>query len=548
MTSARHVRLFLFSAPLWALLLAIGLSARFTSSLAAQNTGQYAQYDRYDPYASSPVVDDRWQDRDLPAFVSATDGLVALERDGEVSRDIENVPLEVGDFLRTTRGRAEILFSDGSVLALDEHTTLTFASEQDVDLFAGRLRVTWRASGQPAALNVHAPAGTAVIRAPGDYRITLAANRRGEPEVELAVSRGSAELANALGRTLVREGTRALTTSSFAPSVPYAYTTPRDDFERWTDGLEAERYGVESARYLPEELRYYGGAFDRDGAWHPHSSYGWVWYPRVSVGWQPYDGGRWSFVVRFGYTWVGGTRWDWPTHHYGRWDRAGTRWFWVPSRPVHTRPVGYAVPRRSYTAAATYYTRPARAAAPTRRADTTWQSSRATTRPATTRPVTTRPANQAPPRESQATPRAVPRQAPTAPGQTRTPNPRAVPRTARPVQQSRSAPSTRTPQASPATREAPVRRETPATRAAPSTRQAPAARPAPATRPAPTSTRSAPPVRSAPSRPSATSDRSSRPSPPAASPAPQSGSRTPSASASGGSRAGTAVRRGGGGR
>ncbi len=478
MTSARHVRLFLFSAPLWALLLAIGLSARFTSSLAAQSTGQYAQYDqydRYDPYASSRVVDDRWQDRDLPAFVSATDGLVALERDGEVSRDIENVPLEVGDRLRTTRGRAEVLFADGSVLALDEHTTLTFASEQDVDPFAGRLRVTWRAGGQPAALNVHAPAGTAVIRARGDYRITLATNRRGEPEVELAASRGSAELANALGRTLVREGTRALTTSSFAPSVPYAYTTPRDDFERWTDGLEAERYGVESTRYLPEELRCYGGAFDRYGAWHPHTSYGWVWYPRVSVGWQPYDGGRWSFVVRFGYTWVGGTRWDWPTHHYGRWDRAGTRWFWVPSRPVHTRPVGYAVPRRAYTAAATaatYYTRPARAAAPARRADTTWQSSRATTRPAATRPVTARPANQAPPHESQTTPRAVPRQAPTVPGQTRTPSPQAVPRTHQ-VPQTRPAPSARTsPQASPAQREAPMRRKAPAVRSVPSTRPA----------------------------------------------------------------------------
>ena len=138
-------------------------------------------------------------------------------------------------------------------------------------------------------------------------------------------------------RVPVRAGTRALTTASYAPSVPYAYTTPRDDFERWTESLEADRYGVESVRYLPVELRAYGGDFDRHGSWGRYGSYGWVWYPRVSVGWQPYRTGRWSFVVNFGYSWIGGSRWEWPTHHYGRWERGGSRWFWVPQRPVSSQ-------------------------------------------------------------------------------------------------------------------------------------------------------------------------------------------------------------------
>ena len=87
-------------------------------------------------------------------------------------------------------------------------------------------------------------------------------------------------------------------------------------------------------RYLPVELRAYGGDFDRHGSWGRYGSYGWVWYPRVSVGWQPYRTGRWSFVVNFGYSWIGGSRWEWPTHHYGRWERGGSWGVWVPQRPV----------------------------------------------------------------------------------------------------------------------------------------------------------------------------------------------------------------------
>lgn len=299
---------------------------------------------------------DRWS-VDLPAFVSVVDGYAELDRGGQSSRDIENVPLEAGDRLRTTRGRVEVLFDDGSVVSLDEHTAVTFVAEGDMDLHQGRIRAQWRDRGSRAGLTVRTIAGAAIIRAQGDYRLTLAESRRGEAEIEVAVARGSAELGNDLGRTIVREGTRALTTATYAPSLPYAFAAPRDDFERWTDGLDGDRYGVESARYLPTEFRYYGGIFDRHGAWQHHHSHGWVWYPRVSFDWRPYSGGRWSFVVGFGYSWVGGSRWSWPTHHYGRWDRVGTRWFWIPVRPSQPRFVGYATPRTSYTSNVTYYQR-----------------------------------------------------------------------------------------------------------------------------------------------------------------------------------------------
>lgn len=343
------------------LLALAGLSA--AGLLGAPALTAQSQYDqaRYDPARDDrPAYDtySSYDSYDLPAFVSVVDGYAELDREGQSSRDIENVPLDAGDRLRTTRGRAEVLFEDGSVIALDEHTSVSFVSATDLELEAGRVRAQWRDRGQLSGLTFHTVAGRAIVRSQGDYRITLAESRRGDAEIEVAVTRGSAELANQHGRTAVRQGTRALTTAGYAPSTPYAFSAPRDDFERWTDSLERDRYGVESVRYLPEELRYYGGVFDRHGSWHHHHTHGWVWYPRVSVGWRPYYGGRWSFVIGFGYSWVGGSRWAWPTHHHGRWDRVGNNYFWIPSRPPHRRFVGYAAPRPSYTVNVNYYSRP----------------------------------------------------------------------------------------------------------------------------------------------------------------------------------------------
>lgn len=422
-------------------------------SVLAQSGYDQQRYDPNRPYEQdvrTTYVGDA--DYDLPAFVSVVDGYAELDRDGQSSRDIENVPLEAGDRLRTTRGRVEILFDDGSVLALDEHTAVTFVSASDVQLDAGRVRTQWRDRAARAELSVHTVAGSAIIRTQGDYRITLAESRRGDAEIEVAVARGSAELANDHGRTIVREGTRALTTAGYAPSTPYAYSAPRDAFERWTEELEQDRYGVESVRYLPDELRYYGGVFDRYGAWQRHPSYGYVWYPRVSVGWRPYDGGRWSFVIGFGYSWVGGSRWSWPTHHHGRWDRVGGRYFWIPTRPTQRRFVGYAAPRPSYTAPVNYYSRP------TQRA----------TRPQQSRPQQTRPSNTY--RSPQSRPQSRPDSRPQAqqqPRVQRSPEPQARPESrpqARPESRPQSPRSNDRPQR---TEAAPQRRSSPPAASAP---------------------------------------------------------------------------------
>lgn len=353
MTFARTVR------PLATFVIVTGISASGLS-LFAQSPGSDTQARQYDPAydgAAIPASLDEGDWGDIPAYVSNISGDARLDRDGEVTGDFEQVPLQIGDQIRTTRGRVEILYDDGSVVALDEYSAASVDAENTFRLHTGRLKVVTR-SGSFAV--DAAPAGVARLRNGGDYRVTLSVNRRGEPEVEVAVARGSAELENQLGRTLVRQGTRALTTASFAPSVPYAYVVSNDEFERWTASLEADRYGVTSARYLPTELRAYGGYFDRDGYWSRHQTHGWVWYPRVSVGWEPFRSGRWSFVVGFGYNWIGHSRWEWPTYYYGRWDRFGSSWFWIPTRPNYYRHVGYSAPRTSAFIHVNYYSRPTR--------------------------------------------------------------------------------------------------------------------------------------------------------------------------------------------
>ncbi len=521
MTFARTVRLLVIP------VLTTGALAWSPSLIAQYRDGPGQQYVPGRDSEQPTYAGDADYYQDVPAYMSAVDGSAQLYRGGDAVRDFEQVPLEVGDRLSTSRGRVEVLFSDGSVIALDEYTDITIDDSAAWRLQGGRLKVTWRAG----SFDIDArPAGAARVRSGGDYRITLADNRRGEAELELAVSRGLAELENSLGRTSVRAGTRALTTASYAPSVPYAYATPRDDFERWTESLEADRYGVESVQYLPVELRAYGGDFDRHGSWSRYGSYGWVWYPRVSVGWQPYRTGRWSFVVNFGYSWIGGSRWEWPTHHYGRWERGGSRWFWVPQRPVQARRVGYAVPRQSFNASVPYYSRP--------------NNSRPFTgRPSQNRPTGggTRPPeiDQRTEPQQRAVPRGVPRNAPSQSaqtGQSQFPS-RNTPMATRPQTPSNQRIESRERQPQPD-------RERPMDRRAPSI-----SRPSPQeSRPAPPATRQSPsserPTQSV--RPSEPQRSESGVQSPSRSEAP-SGSRTPSTGQSGGRSgggSGTAVRRG----
>jgi hypothetical protein len=288
-----------------------------------------AQYEQDAGRAAEGVAD--WSD-DIPAHISVVDGRATLARDGASYPAEENVPLLAGDRLSTERGRIEVLFGDGSVFDLDEDSSIDMLSESLVRLHAGRVRILIpRTTGDPLNYRVDTVAGSAILRVAGEYRVSL--DPRQSPQVDLAVFRGTAELINDEGRTVVRAGSHAYATDRVPPSVAYAFNSASwDPLDRWAEDRRRARYGTDSAQYLPADLRHYGGAFDEYGTWLHQEPYGRVWFPRVHSGWRPYSVGRWSVVGSFGWFWIGADRWSWPTHHYGRWQFGGGSWFWIPDR------------------------------------------------------------------------------------------------------------------------------------------------------------------------------------------------------------------------
>jgi hypothetical protein len=281
--------------------------------------------------AAGQSVLDAVVEADTPAHIAFVEGSAVLERDGRPDNSPANMPLLAGDRVRTQAGRVEILFADGSTLHLDANTTVDFQSDELVRLLDGRLRLAIPGPERDVSYRVDAPSAWAQITQPGEYRIAILRGER-EPEVELAVIRGTAELVNEGGRTALRAGERAFSRANAAPSYAYAFNSATwDEFDRWSESRRDERRGV-SAQYLPNEVRPYSASFDRYGSWRHEASYGYVWYPTVTNEWRPYYHGRWATLRPYGWTWIGSDPWAWPTHHFGRWGFSAGLWFWIPGR------------------------------------------------------------------------------------------------------------------------------------------------------------------------------------------------------------------------
>ena len=129
-----------------------------------------------------------------PAHISFIEGNALLEREGQVDRSPASMPLLAGDRVRTQDGRVEILFADGSALHLDRQSVVDFQSDEVVRLLDGRMRLNI-AGRRDVAYRVDSPAAWIDIREAGEYRIAVLRGT-GEPQVELAVLRGAAELVN----------------------------------------------------------------------------------------------------------------------------------------------------------------------------------------------------------------------------------------------------------------------------------------------------------------------------------------------------------------
>jgi uncharacterized protein DUF6600 len=72
-----------------------------------------------------------------PAHIAFVEGTAQVEHDGEWEAAVVNLPLLEGDRIVTTRGRVDILWPDGSTLAVDRYSEVVLVTATRVDVVAG---------------------------------------------------------------------------------------------------------------------------------------------------------------------------------------------------------------------------------------------------------------------------------------------------------------------------------------------------------------------------------------------------------------------------
>ncbi|MGE3275588.1 MAG: DUF6600 domain-containing protein [Vicinamibacterales bacterium] len=264
-----------------------------------------------------------------PASLAYADGTVDLDHEGVATPADAPSLLIAGDRLRTARGRAEVVYGDGSVLHLDDYTEIELLDPIRIRLLEGRVILHASAAATSGYL-IDTPASSVRLDARGEYGLTVDGSRG---TLDIAVARGVAELLDeAGGRAVVRGGERASVDGPGARPLLARFNTARwDAFERWSQSRVEGVAVADAAGRLPAELRAYGPTLDRYGRWGYLEPYGYVWYPAVGTAWRPYYDGGWR-LTRYGWTWYGSDPWSWPTHHYGRWGYSGASWYWIPAR------------------------------------------------------------------------------------------------------------------------------------------------------------------------------------------------------------------------
>src|SRR6266550_1268258 len=85
----------------------------------------------------APVA--RAQEAPPPAYLSVVDGAATLERDGEAEPAVVNMPIVEGDILRTTTGRLEVVFPDGSAIEIEPDSEVEFISATRVRVVRGAM-------------------------------------------------------------------------------------------------------------------------------------------------------------------------------------------------------------------------------------------------------------------------------------------------------------------------------------------------------------------------------------------------------------------------
>jgi len=248
---------------------------------------------------------------------------------------IVNLPITEGAKLKTSDGRAEVEFEDGSTLRIVPESEVEFPQ---LSLHDSGARVS----------AVEVKSGTVYVNFPGtkddefsvafgDEKIKLAhaAHLRlmlGDEDSTVAVFKGLIQVDSPSGAIEVKKN-QTVSFDRDGNQYRLAKNIHETPYDSWDDQQNEyhTRYAAKSYNsyspyaYGTTDLAYYGNFFNAPG-------YGMMWQPYFAgMGWDPFMDGAWAFNQGFGFGWVSAYPWGWTPYHYGAWIfLPGYGWAWQP--------------------------------------------------------------------------------------------------------------------------------------------------------------------------------------------------------------------------
>ncbi|MFI4936999.1 MAG: DUF6600 domain-containing protein [Candidatus Berkiellales bacterium] len=164
------------------------------------------------------------------------------------------------------------------------------------------------------------------IQSPGNYRVDV--DIHGNATI-VSVADGQGQALGQNANVAVNQNQSVRFSDTNLTQDPNFKGNPSDHLDQWCANPTNQKMKAAS-RYVSEDVI---GREDLDhyGTWSSMKEYGPVWTPNdVPDDWAPYRMGSWSWVVPWGWTWVGDELWGFAPYHYGRWIYLGPKWYWVP--------------------------------------------------------------------------------------------------------------------------------------------------------------------------------------------------------------------------
>jgi hypothetical protein len=252
-----------------------------------------------------------------------------------------NYPMTTGDRIYADAGSTAEIQTGQLAVRLGQQTDLTVTAMTDelaqFGLAQGSVHLRSFNVYQGETVELDTPNVAVTVLQAGDVRVDVDPNN---DVTTVSVLSGQVQV-NGNGVEEVLEPGERLRLSGgnpvYAQSIGGMRPDGLDRFSAQRDGLYLNAF-AEDAQYVNpgtiggEDLVGYG-------SWENDGDYGAVWYPtNVAYDWQPYRNGHWTWVAPWGWTWIESEPWGFAPFHYGRWNRFGNRWGWIPG-PSVVRPV-----------------------------------------------------------------------------------------------------------------------------------------------------------------------------------------------------------------